>query len=269
MHDIKAIRDNPQGFDQGLARRGLAPMSGAILAIDQEKRDLIVKLQEAQSKRNALSKDIGDAMKTGEKARAEQLKAEVAALKDFIASGEEGERSIAQRMTDVLAAIPNIPFDEVPDGVDETGNVEVRRWGNRPGFNFAAKQHFELGEQLGQMDFEAASRMSGARFVLLRKDLARMERAIANLMLDMHTTKNGYIEHYVPLLVNDQTMFGTAQLPKFRDDQFQTTDGRWLTPTAEVTLTNSVREQILDESSLPPFNCIFAVLSRRGRSGRA
>jgi seryl-tRNA synthetase len=251
MHDIKAIRDNPQGFDQGLARRGLAPMSGAILAIDQEKRDLIVKLQEAQSKRNALSKDIGDAMKTGEKARAEQLKAEVAALKDFIASGEEGERSIAQRMTDVLAAIPNIPFDEVPDGVDETGNVEVRRWGNRPGFNFAAKQHFELGEQLGQMDFEAASRMSGARFVLLRKDLARMERAIANLMLDMHTTKNGYIEHYVPLLVNDQTMFGTAQLPKFRDDQFQTTDGRWLTPTAEVTLTNSVREQILDESSLP------------------
>jgi seryl-tRNA synthetase len=251
MHDIKAIRDNPQAFDQGLARRGLAPMSGAILAIDQEKRDLIVKLQEAQSKRNALSKDVGDAMKAGDKARAEQLKADVAALKDFIASGEEGDRNLAQRMMDVLAAIPNIPFDDVPDGVDETGNVEVRRWGNRPGFNFAAKQHFELGEQLGQMDFEAASRMSGARFVLLRKDLARMERAIANLMLDIHTTKNGYTEHYVPLLVNDQTMFGTAQLPKFRDDQFQTTDGRWLTPTAEVTLTNSVREQILDENSLP------------------
>ncbi len=251
MHDIKAIRDNPAAFDAALARRGLAAQSPAILAMDQEKRDLLVSLQNAQGRRNALSKDVGDAMKAGDKVKAEAIKAEVAALKTVIIEGEEAERQINQRLLDCVSAIPNLPLPEVPDGKDEHGNVEVRRWGRRPGFNFAAQQHFDLGEKLGQMDFEAATRMSGARFVLLRKDLARMERAIANLMLDIHTTKNGYTEHYVPLLVNDQTMFGTAQLPKFRDDQFQTTDGRWLTPTAEVSLTNSVRQQILDEATLP------------------
>jgi seryl-tRNA synthetase len=240
MHDIKAIRDNPAAFDAGLARRGLPPQSPALLTIDQEKRDLLLKLQEAQGRRNSLSKEVGDAMKSGDKAKAEEIKAEVAKLKDFIASGEESERQINQKLTDALASIPNIPLDDVPDGADETGNVEVRRWGQRPGFNFPPKQHFDLGEKLGQMDFEAAARMSGTRFFVLKNSLARMERALAQLT-----------ECHVPLLVNDRAMFGTAQLPKFRDEQFQTIDGRWLIPTAEVSLTNIVREQTLDETVLP------------------
>ncbi len=251
MHDVKSIRDNPEAFDAGLARRGLGPLSKILLDIDQEKRELTLKLQEAQSRRNALSKDVGDAMKAGDKAKAESIKVEVASLKDIIATGEDAERMINQRILDALAAIPNLPLDEVPNGKDETANVEVRRWGTRPGFNFEPKQHFDIGEKLGQMDFEVAARMSGARFVFLRHDLARMERALAQLMLDIQTEKNGYTECYVPLLVNDKAAFGTNQLPKFAEDLFKTTDGRWLTPTAEVTLTNSVREQTLDEASLP------------------
>jgi seryl-tRNA synthetase len=251
MHDIKSIRDNPQGFDVGLARRGLAPQAAALLAEDQKRRDLIQKLQDAQNRRNDLSKQVGEAMKAGEKAKAEALKADVAALKETIAAGEEDERQFNQKLADMLASIPNIPLDEVPDGVDETGNVEVRRWGQRPGFNWEPKQHFELGEKLGQMDFEAAAKMSGARFVVMKKQLARLERALAQFMLDIQTERNGYTECFVPLLVNDKAMFGTAQLPKFAGDQFRTTDGRWLIPTAEVSLTNTVRESILEESQLP------------------
>ncbi len=251
MHDIKLIRDNPAAFDAGLARRGLAALSSSLLAIDQEKRDLLTRLQDAQGRRNTLSKEVGEAMKAGDKAKAEALKAEVASLKDFIAGGEEAERQINQKLTDALAAIPNIPFDEVPDGVDEHGNVEVRRVGQRPGFNFEAKQHFEVGEYLEMMNFETAAKMSGARFVVTRGQLAKMERALAQYMLDTQTEKNGYTEHTVPLLVSDKAMFGTAQLPKFVDDQFRTTDGRWLIPTAEVSLTNMVRESTLDESQLP------------------
>jgi seryl-tRNA synthetase len=251
MHDIKLIRDNPAAFDAGLARRGLPAQAAALIAIDQERRDILLKLQDGQNQRNALSKSVGEAMKAGDKARAEAIKAEVAALKDAIASGEEAERNITQKLNDALSVIPNIPLDDVPDGVDETGNVEVRRWGNRPGFNWEPKQHFDIGELLKQMDFETAAKMSGARFVVMRKQLARMERAIASLMLDMHTDKHGYVEHYVPMLVSDKAMFGTAQLPKFVDDQFRTTDGRWLIPTAEVSLTNTVRESILDEGQLP------------------
>ena len=296
MHDMKAIRDNPAVFDAGLARRGLPPQSAELLAIDQEKRDLLLRLQEAQGKRNSLSRDVGDAMKAGDKAKAEAIKAEVAKLKDFIASGEEAERRINQSLSDALSAIPNLPFDDVPDGTDETSNVEVRRWGERPGFNFTPLQHFDLGEGLGQMDFEAAGRMSGSRFVLMRKGLARMERALAQFMLDHQTDVNGYTECYVPYMVNDKAMYGTAQLPKFRDDQFTVTSmkvrgellrealatakpdkveafrsGRltieqlifdvledappredyWLIPTAEVSLTNSVREQVLEEKVLP------------------
>jgi seryl-tRNA synthetase len=251
MHDIKAIRDNPDAFDKALSRRGLPPQSGAILAVDQERRELLQRLQEAQSRRNALSKEVGDAMKAGDKAKAEAIKIEVAKLKDVIAAGEEDERRINQKQLDIVAAIPNLPFDDVPDGTDETGNVEIRRWGKRPGMNFKPKQHFELGENNGLMDFEAASRMSGARFVVLRNNLSRLERALSNFMLDHQTGVNGYTECSVPLLVNDKAMFGTTQLPKFRDDQFQTTDGRWLIPTAEVSLTNMVREQVLDEQHLP------------------
>ena len=251
MHDIKAIRDNPAAFDAGLARRGLAPLSAEILKIDAERRDHVQKLQDAQARRNAASKEIGEAMKTGDKARAEALKAEMGSIKDFIASGEAVEREIDQRLTAALSVIPNLPLDDVPDGADETGNVEVRRWGTPPSFPYEPRQHFDIGEWLGQMDFEKAARISGARFVVMKGQLARLERAVAQFMLDHQTGVNGYTEHYVPFMVNDAAMFGTGQLPKFAEDLFRTTDGRWLIPTAEVSLTNLVRESILEEKDLP------------------
>jgi seryl-tRNA synthetase len=251
MHDIKAIRDNPAAFDQGLARRGLAPLAAELLRIDAERREHVQKLQDAQARRNAASKDIGEAMKAGDKAKAEALKAEMGAIKDFIASGEAVEREIDQRLTASLAVIPNLPLDDVPDGTDETGNVEVRRWGAPPSLNFEARQHFDIGEWLGLMDFEAAARISGARFVVMKGQLARLERALAQFMLDHQTGRNGYTEHYVPYMVNDNAMYGTGQLPKFADDLFRTTDGRWLIPTAEVSLTNLVRETTLEEKDLP------------------
>ena len=251
MHDIKAIRDNPEAFDRGLSRRGLAPLAAQLIAADQKKRDCQTRLQDAQNRRNALSKGVGDAMKAGDKAKAEAIKAEVAALKDSIAAGEEEERQLTQSLNDMLAAIPNIPLDEAPDGKDAEQNVEVRRWGEPPRHNFEPRQHFDVGETLKLMDFETAAKIAGARFVVTKGALARLERAIAQYMLDTQTLKNGYTEHNVPLLVNDKAMFGTAQLPKFADDQFRTTDGRWLIPTAEVSLTNLVRESILDEDQLP------------------
>jgi len=251
MHDIKAIRDNPAEFDRGLARRGLAPQSAGLIGADEKKRAVQTRLQEAQNKRNALSKSVGDAMKAGDKAKAEAIKAEVAELKDSIMAGEEEERQLTQILNDLLAAIPNIPLDEAPDGNDEHGNVEVRRWGEPPRHNFPPRQHFDVGETLKLMDFETAAKIAGARFVVTKGALARLERAIAQYMLDTQTGKNGYTEHTVPLLVSDKTMFGTAQLPKFAEDQFRTTDGRWLIPTAEVSLTNLVRESIVEEEQLP------------------
>jgi seryl-tRNA synthetase len=240
MFDIKAIRDNPTAFDAAWARRGLLPQSLEILSIDHDRR-----------KRNALSKSVGEAMKAGDKSKAENIKAEVSSLKEEISRGEAEERELDDKLRSALASRPNVPLDEVPDGKDETSNAEVRRVGQKPGFSFVPKQHFELGEALRQMDFETASRMSGARFVVLRKDLARLERAIAQFMLDTHTEKNDYTECNVPLLVNDAAAFGTGQLPKFAEDLFRTTDGRWLTPTAEVSLTNTMREQVVDEVNLP------------------
>ena len=251
MHDIKAIRDNPEAFDRGMARRGLAPASAGLLKIDAERREHVQKLQDAQARRNAASKEIGEAMKAGGKARAETLKTEMGAIKDFIASGEAVERDIDRRLETALAVIPNIPLDEVPDGDDETGNVEARRSGARPGFNFEPRQHFDIGEWLGLMDFETAAKIAGARFVVMKGQLARLERALAQFMLDLQTGSNGYTEHYVPYMVNDAAMFGTGQLPKFAGDLFKTSDGRWLIPTAEVSLTNLVRERIIDEKDLP------------------
>ncbi len=251
MHDIKAIRENPDGFDKALARRGLAPLAAKILKLDAEKRDQQQKLQEAQARRNAASKDIGAAMKAGDSDRAAALKSEIGAQKDFIATGEEAERRLGYDLGQSLAIIPNLPFDEVPDGQDEHGNVEVRRWGERPQLAFESRQHFDIGEWLGLMDFEAATKLSGSRFVVLTGQLARLERALAQFMLDVQTGTNGYTEHYVPYMVNDAAMFGTGQLPKFADDLFRTTDGRWLIPTAEVSLTNLVREKTLDEQQLP------------------
>jgi seryl-tRNA synthetase len=251
MHDIKAIRENPSEFDVGLARRGLSAISANLIALDQQKREHIQKLQDAQSRRNALSKEVGEAMKAGDKPRAESLKAEVAGLKDFITSGEEVERQLNQALNDALSVIPNIPHEDTPIGTDETGNIEVRRWGNVPKFAYEARQHFEIGEWLKQMDFEVAAKMSGARFVVTKGQLAKLERALAQYMLDTHTEKNGYTEHNVPLLVNDAAMYGTDKLPKFAEDLFRTTDGRWLIPTAEVSLTNLVRESTLNEAQLP------------------
>ena len=251
MHDIKAIRDNPDAFDAGLKRRGLAALAQQILTLDGERREHVQKLQESQARRNAASKEIGEAMKAGDKARAEAIKAEVAEIKDFISSGEETERELDRGLNDMLAIIPNLPLDDVPDGKDEHGNVEVRRWGAPPTWNFELRQHFDIGEWLGQMDFEGAAKLAGARFTILKGQLARLERALGQFMLDHQTGVNGYTEHFVPYMVNDAAMYGTGQLPKFADDLFKTTDGRWLIPTAEVSLTNMVREKIVDEKDLP------------------
>jgi seryl-tRNA synthetase len=253
VFDIKAIRDNPAAFDEALRRRGLAAefSAAAILSLDEERRAHVTRLQDAQARRNAASKEIGAAKKTGDNARVDTLMTEVAALKEVLAAGEARERELDAEVEKLLAVIPNAPLPDVPDGADETGNVEIRRWGSPGDLGFEAKQHFELGEALGLMDFETAAKVSGARFVYLKGALARMERALAQFMLDIHTDEFGYTEVNPPLLVRDAAAYGTANLPKFAEDLFQTTAGYWLIPTAEVSLTNLAREQILDEEALP------------------
>jgi seryl-tRNA synthetase len=251
MHDIKAIRDNPQAFDEGLARRGLAPLSAGILKLDQARREQQQKLQEAQSLRNQLSKQVGEAMKSGDKPKADALKAEVATLKDVIAAGEDADRSLGLEINEALAVIPNIPLAVVPSGLDASGNVERHAFGEKPRFNFDPRQHFDIGEWLGLMDFETAAKLSGARFVVLTGMLARLERALAQFMLDLHTGTHGYTEVYAPYMLRDEAMFGVGQLPKFKDDLFQTNSGHWLIPTAEASLTNLVREKVLEERELP------------------
>ena len=250
MHDLRAIRENPQGFDAGLARRGAEPASAAILERDERRRAVTTRAQEAQARRNEASKAIGAAMGKGDKATAEALKAEVAALKETLPALEEEERRLGAELDALLAALPNIPADDVPDGVDESGNVEVARWGEPRAFAFAPKEHADIGPALG-LDFETATAMSGARFAFLRGQMARLQRALGQFMLDLQTQQRGYSECAVPLLVRDEAVFGTGQLPKFADDLFRTTDGRWLIPTAEVSLTNSVREQILGDLAQP------------------
>ena len=256
MFDIKWIRDNAQAFDAALKRRALDPLSAGLIALDEQRRANLTTLQDAQSRRNAVSKDIGKAKASKDDALSQKLMAEVAALKDVIAKGEEQERIDNAAIEAALAVIPNLPRDDVPDGRDEKDNRQVRKVGTPGTFAFKPKQHFELGEALGMMDFEAAQKISGARFVVLKGALARLERAIAQLMLDMHTAPangqlGGYTEHQVPLLVRDHAAYGTGNLPKFAEDLFQTQNGFWLIPTAEVSLTNLVREQILDEDKLP------------------
>jgi seryl-tRNA synthetase len=251
MHDIKLIRDDPVAFDAGLKRRGAQPASAEALKHDAELRMLLTRLQQAQARRNEASKLIGQAKAKKDEAQAQALMAEVAGLKDEIQRGEEGERTLQTALNDFLSTVPNLPAPDVPEGADEKSNVEIRRFGARPGINFKPKEHFELGEALGQMDFEAAARMSGARFVVLKKGLARLERAISQFMLDLHTEQFGYTEVSPPYLVRDQAVYGTGQLPKFSEDLFRTTTGYWLVPTSEVSLTNLVREQILDEKDLP------------------
>jgi seryl-tRNA synthetase len=222
MHDIKWIRDNPEAFDHGLARRGLAALSAQLIAIDERRRATIVKAEQAQARRNAASKEIGEAKKAKDEGRAKALMAEVAELKASIPALEAEEKAVSAELDGVLAAIPNLPLDDVPDGADEHGNVEHHRFGAKRDYPFTnqPRQHFELGEGLGQMDFETAAKLSGSRFVVLKKGLARLERALGQFMLDLHTGEHGYTEIAPPLMVRDEVMFGTAQLPKFREDQF-------------------------------------------------
>ncbi|MCC5779528.1 serine--tRNA ligase [Nitratireductor sp. B36] len=250
MLDIKWIRENPQALDEALKKRGADPESAKLLALDEARRQHLTKLQEAQERRNAASKEIGKAMASGDKELAEKLKAEVSELKSFVQDGEAEERRHDAALNDALARIPNVPLDDVPVGADENDNVEVRKHGEPKRANWA-KEHFEIGEALGQMDFERAAKLSGARFTVLSGPLARLERALGQFMLDLHTQEHGYTEVQPPLLVRDDAMFGTGQLPKFSDDLFRAGDDHWLIPTAEVSLTNLVREEILDGEKLP------------------
>ena len=251
MFDIKWIRDNAEAFDAGLKSRGLEPLSPKLIELDEARRRHLAKLQDAQSRRNAVSKEIGKAKAAKDEALATKLMAEVAELKEVIQQGEEEERALTKAVDDALSVIPNLPREDVPLGKDETGNVEVRRVGTPRAFDFKPKQHFEIGEALGLMDFETAGKVSGARFVFLKGALSRLDRAIGSFMLDLHTTTFGYTETNPPLLVRDDAAFGTGNLPKFAEDLFQTTNGYWLIPTAEISLTNVVRDQILDEAQLP------------------
>jgi seryl-tRNA synthetase len=289
MHDIRFIRENPEAFDHALARRGLPGEAKRLIALDEKRREKILALETAQARRNAASKEIGEAKKNKNEEKAQGLLTEVAVLKESIPAMEAEEKKASEELNAALAEIPNLPLDEVPDGEDADGNVERHHFGAKREYAFAPKQHFDLGEALGQMDFEAAAKLSGARFVVLKKGLARLERALGQFMLDVHTSDpHNYTEIAPPLLVRQDAMFGTAQLPKFREDQFiatndlffreafnqainehdtgtlppgadvnhrtgQPTAARnfWLIPTAEVPLTNLVRESILDEAELP------------------
>jgi seryl-tRNA synthetase len=267
MHDIKSIRDNPQAFDASLKRRGLSPVSALLLAIDERRRAAILASEQAQARRNAASKEIGEAKKTKDETRAAKLMAEVAELKIRMPELEQAAKAADEELARELAAIPNLPLPapEVPDGADEHGNVQRHIYGKAREYGFAPRPHDELGAALGLMDFETAAKLSGARFVVLKKQLARMERAIGQLMLDIHTSEHGYEEINPPLLVRNDVMFGTGQLPKFEDDQFWAIKGELLAepdqrlkserlgliPTAEVSLTNLVRESIVDEKELP------------------
>jgi seryl-tRNA synthetase len=272
MHDIKSIRENPEAFDAGLKRRGLEPLSKELLAIDEKRRAAIMASEQAQARRNAASKEIGDAKKAKDEARAAKLMSEVAELKTTMPELEAATKAAEEELAKALAAIPNLPLDDVPDGVDEHGNLQHHVFGAPRNYAFTPKPHDDLGAALGFMDFESAAKLSGARFVVLKKGLARLERAIGQFMLDLHTNEHGYTEINPPLLVRDDVMFGTGQLPKFEEDQFWAIKGELLTaadeskveylgklrnerlgliPTAEVPLTNLVRESIVDEKELP------------------
>ncbi|MEP2101186.1 MAG: serine--tRNA ligase [Parasphingorhabdus sp.] len=250
MHDLKTIRENAADFDAALARRGVEPVAATILTLDEENRSLATKLQVGQARRNEASKAIGKAKGQGDEETAQALMAEVSELKASLPAMEEQGRELAGKLRDVLAGLPNLPLSDVPEGADEEDNVEVDRWGTPRTFDFEPREHSDLGLVLG-LDFETAAAMSGARFAFLRGQMARLQRAIGQYMLDQQTMENGFQECAPPVLVRDEAMFGTGQLPKFSEDSFQTTDGRWLIPTAEVSLTNSVHGQILDEAQLP------------------
>ncbi|MCK8783814.1 serine--tRNA ligase [Roseomonas sp. NAR14] len=248
MHDIKAVRAEPAAFDAAMARRGLPPVAERLLALDEARRGAITALETARAEKKRRSKEIGALKGRGEHEEADRL---IAAMNAGEQSGEQGAAAAEAALTAALEVLPNLLDPEVPDGPDETANVVLHQHGEPPRPNFAPRQHFELGESLGLMDFAGAAKLAGARFTVLRGALARLERALGQWMLSLHADEHGYTEHSVPLLVNDATMYGTGQLPKFAEDLFRTTDGRWLIPTAEVPLTNLARDEILAESALP------------------
>ncbi len=250
MHDIAYIRSNPQEFDAALARRGAEPVADRIVALDAHKREATTRVQQAQSRRNEASKAIGQAMGQGDKDKAEALKAEVAEIKASMPEWEEAERAAAAELDHLLATLPNLPAEDVPDGADENDNVEIAQWGEKRSFDFEPREHADIGPALG-MDFETGTKLSGARFTFLRGDIARLHRALAQFMLDKQTRENGYTECNPPVLVGDEAMYGTDKLPKFAEDSFRTTDDRWLVPTSEVPLTYSVAGDILPDLAQP------------------
>lgn len=270
MFDLKWIRENSEAFDAGLAKRGMAPLSDDILKIDEERRTHLQALQDAQAKRNVASKEIGKAKASGDESAAANAIEEVAKLKSFIQSGEDVERDIDERLNGLLATIPNLPHDDVPVGETEDDNELVRTVGEIDQFDFEPKEHFEIGEALGLMDFEVAANMSGSRFVLLSGALARLERALAQFMLDLQTGEHGYVEVSPPLLVKETALYGTGQLPKFEEDLFKTTGDHYLIPTAEVPLTNIVAGAVIEADYLPRRFAAFSPCfrSEAGSAGR-
>lgn len=250
MHDIAFIRANPQEFDAALARRGAEPVADRIIALDAQKREATTRVQQAQSRRNEASKAIGQAMGQGDTDKAEALKSEVAEIKASMPEWEEAERAAAAELDHLLATLPNLPAEDVPDGADEGDNVEMAQWGEKRSFDFEPREHADIGSALG-MDFETGTKLSGARFTFLRGDIARLHRALAQFMLDKQTRENGYTECNPPVLVGDDAMYGTDKLPKFAEDSFRTTDDRWLVPTSEVPLTYSVAGDILTGLTQP------------------
>ena len=249
MHDIRAIRENPEAFDAAMARRGLANRSAAILALDAERRSHVADQQQYETERNAISKRIGEARRAGQDTSA--IEASGLALRDRISAAKAFAEDAETKLYALLAELPNLLDAETPDGRDEADNAELKRVGTIKNFSFTPKQHFEIGEALGLMDFGNAAKIAGSRFTVLKGALARLERALGQFMLDLHVTEHGYSETAVPLLVNEAAVFGTGQLPKFAEDLFKTTDGRWLIPTAEVPLTNLVANEILPAAGLP------------------
>ncbi len=251
MHDIRAIRETPDAFDAAMARRGIEPVSASLLKRDEARRALITKAENALAERNAASKQVGKAKASGDEAEFERLRALVGEKKDEIAQLEAEAAEADGALRDALMILPNLPLDDVPDGKDEHDNAEASRWGEPPTLDFTPKEHWELGEAMGCMDFETAAKLSGSRFMLLSGALARLHRALAHFMLDTHVDQNGLVEHWTPVLVRDEAMTGTGQLPKFAEDSYRTTNGWWLIPTAEVTLTNMVAGETIDGATLP------------------
>ncbi|AUC55016.1 serine--tRNA ligase [Sagittula sp. P11] len=251
MHDIRAIRENPETWDAALSRRGAEPMSSAILALDADRRAAILAAETAQADQNKASKDVGKAKASGDEAEFERLRALVAEKKAEVAEMQEKAKALDAQLTDLLLGVPNLPLAEVPDGADENDNVEIRRWGEPRSFDFAPKEHYELDGVKPGMDFETAAKLSGSRFVLLSGGVARIHRALAQFMLDTHVEEHGLAETWTPVLVRPEMMYGTGQLPKFGEDSYETTNGWWLIPTSEVTLTNIVNGLTVDEGYLP------------------